>query len=551
MALPSISVKVTADTASAEAGLDRVESSLDDLGSSAARAQSKVNKLDAPIKKVATSSGRMRSAVQNASFQLSDMAVMMEMGVAPSRVMAQQLPQLVAGFGAFGAALGAVIAIGIPLATTMGSMAENGQNVYSVFGTLEPIMRSLAGSMETVRDLAIDFGELVVNNLDRIIITAGVAATLFAGRFVAGFVAARIATMSLSASLVALRAALIRTGIGALIVGAGELVYQFTRLMSAAGGLGNALGLLGDVAKEVFDRILLQFKIIPNGIAAGATYMAAFFVGKLADMASNFTEFTWTVAEGLNNLFGTNLRGGSFGPANAMQFMASDLEAAASDFASRAGAAMVETAQPLESLQKIKDLMSSMKDEGLTLGGILGVDEGEDGGGKSLSEKLDEQAKRIKEHLDTIKNLTIGTLSDKLGAWSSYFNDLASLTGSNNEKLLAIAKSFGAAQALIDAWRAHNAVLADPTLPWWARIASAAKVLASGIGAVNAIKSVGSNGSGTTSASSSSTSTTTAESASAANVNIALTGTLDTSQLQSLTEQLNAEYEDGYRLNFV
>ena len=55
----------------------------------------------------------------------------------------------------------------------------------------------------------------------------------------------------LATALVILRGALIRTGIGALIVGAGELVYQFSKLVEGAGGFGAALGLLKDLASEV------------------------------------------------------------------------------------------------------------------------------------------------------------------------------------------------------------------------------------------------------------------------------------------------------------
>jgi len=40
-----------------------------------------------------------------------------------------------------------------------------------------------------------------------------------------------------------------------LIVGAGELVFQFTRLVAGAGGFGVAIGLLKDMALEVWNRI--------------------------------------------------------------------------------------------------------------------------------------------------------------------------------------------------------------------------------------------------------------------------------------------------------
>ena len=65
------------------------------------------------------------------------------------------------------------------------------------------------------------------------------------GRWVAGMAAAALSVRGLATALVVLRGALIRTGIGALIVGAGELVYQFTRLVSRCGRLRR-----GNVATE-------------------------------------------------------------------------------------------------------------------------------------------------------------------------------------------------------------------------------------------------------------------------------------------------------------
>ena len=78
-----------------------------------------------------------------------------------------------------------------------------------------------------------------------------------AGRWVVGLAAAALSVRALATALVILRGALIRTGIGALIVGAGELVFQFGRLVQGAGGFGAALGLLGDLAGEVWDRMQL------------------------------------------------------------------------------------------------------------------------------------------------------------------------------------------------------------------------------------------------------------------------------------------------------
>jgi hypothetical protein len=73
----------------------------------------------------------------------------------------------------------------------------------------------------------------------------------------------------LATALVFLRGALIRTGIGALIVGAGELVYQFTQLVGKVGGVGTAFGLLRDVAAEAWDRLALAATAAWSRVEAG------------------------------------------------------------------------------------------------------------------------------------------------------------------------------------------------------------------------------------------------------------------------------------------
>lgn len=56
-----------------------------------------------------------RAALQNTAWQLQDIIVQMEMGVEPSRIMAQQLPQIAGGFGAMGAGIGVVIGLAAAL----------------------------------------------------------------------------------------------------------------------------------------------------------------------------------------------------------------------------------------------------------------------------------------------------------------------------------------------------------------------------------------------------------------------------------------------------
>ncbi|UFS66556.1 phage tail length tape measure family protein [Paracoccus denitrificans] len=69
-------------------------------------------------------SGQTTMQIQNAAFQIGDFAVQVASGTSASRALAQQMPQLLGGFGALGAVLGAVVAIGVPVVTTLVNMGE-------------------------------------------------------------------------------------------------------------------------------------------------------------------------------------------------------------------------------------------------------------------------------------------------------------------------------------------------------------------------------------------------------------------------------------------
>jgi hypothetical protein len=148
----------------------------------------------------------------------------------------------------------------------------------AVAPALEVVANALADMARSTGPIGIAITALF-DNLGRLTTYAATFAALMAGRWVAGLAAAALSVRGLATGLVILRGALIRTGIGALIVGAGELVFQFTQLVSSAGGFGNAMGLLKDVVVEAWERIKM------GATAAGAAASAMFFDIK-ADAAS-------------------------------------------------------------------------------------------------------------------------------------------------------------------------------------------------------------------------------------------------------------------------
>ena len=160
----------------------------------------------------------------------------------------------------YGLALSAVDATRIEVANdAIGRLGLIGQYASEQLALrVVPALGQMAQAMtDSLREGGLLRGVIdgLVANLERMTTYIGVAVAAFGGRFVIALVAARVATFSLGGAFVFLKGALLRTGIGILVVGAGELVYQFSKLVSAAGGFGAAMGLLGDVAIETFNRI--------------------------------------------------------------------------------------------------------------------------------------------------------------------------------------------------------------------------------------------------------------------------------------------------------
>ena len=158
---------------------------------------------------------------------------------------------------------------------------------------------------------------------------AGAFATFFAGRFIVALGAAALGVSGFSLSLTVLKGALIRTGIGALIVGAGELAYQFSKLVEGVGGFGAALGLLSDLASEVWDRI---------GIGVDAV---------VASLQASWSGTTATMAEAMQGAmvavvgFGNSATGVFQGAFDAVKAIWSALPSAIGDFAFQAANGLI------------------------------------------------------------------------------------------------------------------------------------------------------------------------------------------------------------------
>lgn len=89
------------------------------------------------VSRAGTGSSRFGLAVQNASFQVADFAVMVGSGMGVTRAFATQLPQLLGPLGMWGALLGAVVAIGgalVPVFMNAGDAAETSTRRFENLG---------------------------------------------------------------------------------------------------------------------------------------------------------------------------------------------------------------------------------------------------------------------------------------------------------------------------------------------------------------------------------------------------------------------------------
>lgn len=142
---------------------------------------------------------------------------------------------------------------------------------------------------------------MVAENLQRLTAIAIAFGGYMAGRYVVAIAGARDITLSLSGAFTVLRGALIRTGIGALVVGAGELIYQFSRLVERTGGFGNALKALGELGGLVWKGLKDSADALPAGLAAvwaKIKYEFYVFILDLQDKWSGFMQFMAATTSG-------------------------------------------------------------------------------------------------------------------------------------------------------------------------------------------------------------------------------------------------------------
>jgi len=112
---------------------------------------------------VSSAARAMRGAVQNTGYQVQDFAVQVAAGTSASRALAQQLPQLLSGFGLFGVLAGTAAAVLIPLTSGLFAAGAEGEKLDDSLTGLERSTRAYQIAMQNAAipldQLRAKFGE--------------------------------------------------------------------------------------------------------------------------------------------------------------------------------------------------------------------------------------------------------------------------------------------------------------------------------------------------------------------------------------------------------
>ena len=251
-------------------------------------------------------------------------------------------------------------------------------------GIANQLAVAVAPALEAMADAFAAFGKVtgplgraikgLFNHLGEIVSIAATFAAVLGGKLVISLASAVLGIRGVSLSLAVLRGALIRTGIGALIVGAGELLYWFGRLIKGAGGFGAALGLLKNVAVEVWQRIKLGGKSLGLALATVWTTVETGWLRMLAGIQKKWADFLHKVAGGLRDVPGMDalaikLGGAAIDAGSAYYEMAAAIDTArnkADGLAASATAAANAAKAPLQSIKALGDAVKTAGEEAKT-----------------------------------------------------------------------------------------------------------------------------------------------------------------------------------------
>lgn len=464
-------------------------------------------------------SNATKAKVQGVGFQIQDMAVQMAAGTSATTAMAQQLPQLLGGFGLVGLAVGTLASVGLPLLGAMFGKTKGGAD--SLSGSITALQNSVAAMNEAATRYTADgleamrkkYGEIdaavvaLIERqrqfaLDRANSDADAAVTALADEYGALSIyldATGEAAEVLKADLEALGDEL---GIGS--DRARELVEALQEAERAKGfeAKADALAKVAAIMQESTGRAsdLTKGVIDAEGAMrelANAAPRASWLGAALAQV-EELTAKIWAAvyAKGaLGDKSETVLGSGGFGgrPEGLADQNGGAIGAARNQIAANAlagagrsggggggGSGRVEAL--LQELQTEREAVEAWNVESLaTLATATDAQLAAVGGRHAALERLET------EHQERLRGIRDTASGGALANAETFFGALATVSAAGGAKLARVAQASAAIEAGINVLRAQAQVLADPKLGFWAKLPAMAAIGAAGLKVVSAL----------------------------------------------------------------
>lgn len=502
---------------------------LDQASAAYLQAQGAANTLGGRMGFLSGMTDQTRTRIQQMGFQVQDVAIQLAAGTRATTVFAQQGSQILSIFGPVGAVLGTLAAVGLPLLGA--AFASAGEEVKSFDDALQQLETSVSElkaitdlySAEGLVALKERYGEVTIEVMR--LLEAQREQALFQTQQDAqsairalveqyGLLAINLEAVGQAAKQPALRIVEIGRQLGMTAPQVRELVAAFQELDRAPledkprilSGIRTLLqGASGDT-RAWTSAVNQAEAAIRQANAEGAK--AGGWLSSATAGAQNWANALWGAAQaaaaaraatlqpatgsytpgamdaaargslpgagivlqprGAGGAYRPSSGGGGGGGGGDSNPYQADIEALQQSLMTKAEVELESYATRQEALQAALDQRLITEEEY-----------------RRLSEEAQRQHAQKMTEIDAWR---YGTALDKAGV---FFGAMADAMQGGNEKMIAIGKKFAAVEALINAWRAFNQTLADPSIPFFGKFAAAAKVLAAGMGAVNAIKGGG------------------------------------------------------------
>jgi hypothetical protein len=475
--LSALNIKITGDATDLKAAVAAANGDLAKLIAGAEAAGLKVGKIPDKFTKVSGAAAGMSNTLRGAAQQLSQVGQQTMATGNFVQALAIQLPDLGLAFGAAGAAAGLLAGIALPL-------------LISAFGGASEKAAALAAATKELTDataafrlqaaaitMGVDQEEVLVmqeiNNLvqQRTALEAQMAETT--GR---ALIPMQLQHKSIQDQLRALygqidayrtarseletmrsRADAITSSMGGMVkntVAAKDAVVAMVANAPSGGWLSGAIGDAGALAAKLWNAAQAMSSLQANGSAQ---------VGNAPP-----PKLGYSGGAGVGTINMPTGGGGGGGGGGGTNPIIGELETLQNSL-------MTQEQLQIESYTRQQETLRAALDQRLI----------------TQTEYAAMMEAAQQQHSDKMSAIDVYRYGDGLQKAGAFFGAMADAMSQGNEKMLKLGRAFGAAEALINAWRAYAQVLATPGINPLAKFAAAAKVLAAGMGAVNAIKGGG------------------------------------------------------------